>query len=66
LFRFFGGQKNEKCKSKKVSHPERAAVTESEYKFLIKLSSWLLPNISDLENQNTDDITEEYDDELND
>ena len=51
---------------KKVSHPERAAVTESEYKFLIKLSGWLLPNISDLENQNTDDITEEYDDELND
>ena len=50
---------------KKVSHPERAAVTESEYKFLIKLSSWLLPNISDLENQNTEDIIEENDDELN-
>jgi DNA sulfur modification protein DndB len=50
---------------KKVSHPERAAVTESEYKFLIKLSSWLLQNISDQENQITEDIIEEYDDELN-
>ena len=30
---------------KKVSHPERAAVTESEFKFLKNLESWLISNI---------------------
>ena len=46
----------------KVSHPERAAVTENEYKFLVNLSSWLLPNI--LQNDDIENVLELIDDEI--
>ena len=38
---------------KKVSHPERAAVTEDEYKFLENLQNWLFNNIDvdDIQNE---------------
>jgi DNA sulfur modification protein DndB len=35
----------------KVSHPERSAVTETEYNFLTNLSNWLLPRITNTENE---------------
>ncbi len=43
----------------KVSHPERASVTESEFKFLTRLQDWLLPNISIDEINNTETEIEE-------
>ena len=42
----------------KVSHPERASVTESEFKFLTRLRDWLLPNIIDEINNIPEEIEE--------
>ncbi|MDN3677238.1 DGQHR domain-containing protein [Flavobacterium paronense] len=47
----------------KVSHPERAAVTESEYKFLEQLNTWLMPNITQQAEKESVFIDESYEEE---